>query len=100
MQEIGAFEAKNRLSELLRRAEGGEEIAITNRGRVVARLVPPVPNFDREQAVAAIERILARQPGLFLTGSGFRGVGIPDCIADGRATASQVSTWLEQPVSA
>jgi oxygen-dependent protoporphyrinogen oxidase len=48
----------------------------------------------------AIERALAGHPGLFITGSGFRGVGIPDCIADGRATASQVSSWLAQPVSA
>ena len=46
-----------------------------------------------------IDRRLERHPGLFVTGSGFRGVGIPDCIADGRATASQVSTWLELPVS-
>ena len=38
MREIGAFEAKNRLGELLRLAEAGEEFAITNRGRVVARL--------------------------------------------------------------
>jgi protoporphyrinogen/coproporphyrinogen III oxidase len=46
--------------------------------------------------MAAIERALARHPGLFVTGSGFRGVGIPDCVADGRATARQVATWLEQ----
>jgi len=46
--------------------------------------------------MAAIERALARHPGLFVTGSGFRGVGIPDCVADGRATARQVATWLQQ----
>jgi oxygen-dependent protoporphyrinogen oxidase len=46
--------------------------------------------------MAAIERALARHPGLFVTGSGFRGVGIPDCVADGRATAAQVATWLRQ----
>lgn len=50
--------------------------------------------------LAAIERRLAQLPGLFITGSGFRGVGIPDCVADGRATARQVSTWLAQPLSA
>ena len=44
--------------------------------------------------MAAIDRALARHPGLYLTGSGFRGVGIPDCVADGRATARQVVTWL------
>ena len=37
VREIGAFEAKNRLSELLRRAAAGEEITITNRGHVIAR---------------------------------------------------------------
>jgi oxygen-dependent protoporphyrinogen oxidase len=44
--------------------------------------------------MAAIERALARHPGLYVTGSGFRGVGIPDCVADGRATARQVVAWL------
>jgi oxygen-dependent protoporphyrinogen oxidase len=48
--------------------------------------------------IAAIDRALARHPGLFLTGSGLRGVGIPDCVADGRATAQQVTEWL-QPVA-
>jgi oxygen-dependent protoporphyrinogen oxidase len=42
----------------------------------------------------AIERALARHPGVFVTGSGFRGAGIPDCIADGRATAGEVCAWL------
>ena len=28
-----------------------------------------------------------RAPGLFVAGSGFRSVGIPDCVADGRAAA-------------
>jgi len=42
----------------------------------------------------AIEAALARHPGVFLTGSGFRGAGIPDCIADGRATAGEVCEWL------
>jgi oxygen-dependent protoporphyrinogen oxidase len=37
--------------------------------------------------MAAIDARLAAHPGLFVTGSGFRGVGIPDCVADGRATA-------------
>lgn len=42
--------------------------------------------------VAALDRALARHPGLFVTGSGFRGTGIPDCIADARATARTAST--------
>ncbi|MEO6212903.1 MAG: protoporphyrinogen oxidase [Vicinamibacterales bacterium] len=35
---------------------------------------------------------LKRLPGLFVTGSGFRSTGVPDCIADGRATAVAAST--------
>ena len=44
--------------------------------------------------IRPIERALASHPGLFVTGSGFRGVGIPDCVADGRATGKQVAEWL------
>jgi oxygen-dependent protoporphyrinogen oxidase len=44
--------------------------------------------------LAAIERALTRHPGLFLTGSGFRGTGIPDCVTDGRATAQAAASFL------
>jgi len=47
----------------------------------------------------AIDRAVARRPGLFVTGSGFRGVGIPDCVADGRATGKQVAEWLARTSS-
>ena len=40
--------------------------------------------------MTGIDRHLARWPNLFITGTGFRSVGIPDCIADGRATARAV----------
>jgi oxygen-dependent protoporphyrinogen oxidase len=52
-----------------------------------------VGHLDR---VAGIDAALARHPGLFVTGSGFRGVGIPDCVADGRATATRVMEFLER----
>ena len=63
-----------------------------------------VYRFDRASAqhevghldrMAAIDARLAARPGLFLTGSGFRGVGIPDCVADARATARKVSECLK-----
>ena len=50
-----------------------------------------VGHLDR---MVALDRALTRHPGLYLTGSGFRGVGIPDCVADGRATAAHVAAWL------
>jgi oxygen-dependent protoporphyrinogen oxidase len=45
--------------------------------------------------VQAIERAVSAHPGLFVTGSGYRGVGIPDCIADGRATGRRVVEWMK-----
>jgi protoporphyrinogen/coproporphyrinogen III oxidase len=68
-----------------------------------APLFTRVYRFDRGNAqhevghlerMAAIDGALARHPGLFVTGSGFRGVGIPDCVADGRATARAAAAWL------
>lgn len=35
-----------------------------------------------------LEDRLQRTPGLFVTGSGFRSIGVPDCLADGRAVAA------------
>lgn len=79
MQEIGAFEAKNRLSALLERVEHGEEILITRRGRPVAKLVPARPMPDRADAIAAAERILARSKAARLAG-----LKIKELIDEGR----------------
>jgi len=68
MQEIGAFEAKNKLGTLLDCVERGEEIVITRHGRAVARLVPASGGIDREQSWAAAERIRARARPLKLAG--------------------------------
>ena len=38
--QVNIFEAKNRLSQLIRSARAGEEVVIANRGEPVARLVP------------------------------------------------------------
>ena len=46
------------------------------------------------ERVAAIEARLRRLPGLFLVGSGFRAVGIPDCIADARRVAADAEHFL------
>jgi oxygen-dependent protoporphyrinogen oxidase len=49
--------------------------------------------------VAAIDHHLAHAPGLFVTGSGFRGVGVPDCVADARTTAAHVAAYLSPAVA-
>jgi len=60
MKEVGAFEAKNKLSALLDLVEQGEEVVITRHGKEVARLVPPKGRVNRDEARAAVERIRER----------------------------------------
>ena len=50
MQTVGLKVLKNRLSEYVRMAAGGETILVTDRDRVVAELVPPRP--DRSPILA------------------------------------------------
>jgi prevent-host-death family protein len=47
---VAVTNAKGQLTELIRRAEAGEEVVLTRHGRAVARLVPV------ETAVAPAER--------------------------------------------
>ena len=63
MREVAATEAKAHLSELLRRVEQGEPIAITRHGRTVAHLMPPALH-DQESRKAAIEEFLRRRATL------------------------------------
>lgn len=56
--EIGAFEAKTRLSELLRKVEQGERFTITLRGTAVANLVPVMPDRSQAKIDAAVEALL------------------------------------------
>lgn len=44
------------------------------------------------ERLGAIRRRLANDPGLFVTGAGFGSIGIPDCIADARATARRAAS--------
>jgi prevent-host-death family protein len=81
--KVNVLEAKNRLSELIRSVQAGEEVVIANRGEPVARLVPaqapagaaeassahaildwlknhPLPSYGRRSA-KAIERAIAEE---------------------------------------
>jgi len=44
--------------------------------------------------VASIEQRVAGLPGVFIAGSGFRAIGIPDCIADGREAAARAAQFV------
>jgi prevent-host-death family protein len=56
--EIGAYEAKTRLPELLRQVKAGQRFTITNRGEAVADLVPSAAAAPRD-VPAAIEKFEA-----------------------------------------
>lgn len=79
MHQFGAFDAKNRLAELLDLVERGEEVVITRRGRRVARLVPDSGHQDRARAEAAAADILAQSRSVTLGG-----LGIKELIDEGR----------------
>ncbi|HZC69022.1 MAG TPA: protoporphyrinogen oxidase [Nitrospirales bacterium] len=51
------------------------------------------------ERLAAVDERLARWPGLFLTGAGYRGVGIPDCIRDGLDAAEHVRAYFDKGAS-
>ena len=59
-EEMGSYEAKTRLPELLRRASQGESFTIPVHGKAVADIVPS-GQIHRERAATAIASLLARR---------------------------------------
>ncbi len=77
MHKVGLFQAKNRLSEIVERAEQGESIGITRRGKLAAVISPvrsKTPLKEVFEDIAGI-RSRARLP---------RGVSVDDLIEEGR----------------
>ena len=65
-QKVSAFEAKTKLSELLRETEQGGSFVICRRGKEVARLVPPSKEeekVDLRQIISSFREIRERIPG-------------------------------------
>jgi oxygen-dependent protoporphyrinogen oxidase len=54
----------------------------------------PQYEVGHQQRLASIESRLSALPGVFVTGSGFRAIGIPDCIADGREVAAKAAAFV------
>jgi len=54
MITVGSFEAKTHLAALLDRVAAGEEIAISRRGKVVARLVPDAAREKKKMSAAEV----------------------------------------------
>ena len=60
MATVGAVEAKTRFGQLLERVERSEQITLTRRGRVVARLVPAAVQPDADAVNATFQRLRER----------------------------------------
>ena len=64
--EVSAFEAKTRLSELLRETATGKSFVIRRRGKVVARLLPPMqddPTLPAKEVLEAFRKVRKRIRG-------------------------------------
>jgi prevent-host-death family protein len=78
MLQVGAYEAKTRLSQLIDEAAKGEEIIITKHGVPVAALVPVAGSrqMDPQAAISAIKD--------FRRGRRLAGLSLREMIEEGR----------------
>jgi len=69
-QQIGAFEAKTHFSQIIEKAEKGEDFIITRRGKPVAKIIPfkQEPEMTRAEAMtqlAEMRKLYRGKPGSF-----------------------------------
>ena len=76
MRLVGLSEARQKFSEVVRRATAGETTGITRRGKLMALIVPPQPTTLAE-AFADIDELRKRLKPL-------KGVTIKQLIEEGR----------------
>ena len=77
--EIGSYEAKTKLPELLRQVKAGKSFTITNRGKAIADLVPSA-GVKVKDRVATVKKIKA-----FMLENPVRGADIKSLVEEGRA---------------
>lgn len=77
--EIGSYEAKTKLPELLRQVKTGKSFTITNRGEAVADLVPSKGARTKDK-VAAVDKLKS-----FMLADPVRGVNLKKLTEEGRA---------------
>ena len=83
-QTIGLFEAKTHLSELVARAEAGDDVVITRHNKPVARIVPyaAVQPIDVKRRLAALKRMQA--------------VGAEVASRGGPITRAEILEWIHE----
>jgi prevent-host-death family protein len=60
--EISVTDAKGQLTELVRKAEAGEQVVLTRHGQRVAEIVPVKPKYDPAARRALLESV--RESGM------------------------------------
>lgn len=80
-QEVGLFEAKTRLSELVQEVEAGQTWTITRRGQVVARLIPV---SRHPQRATALRRLRHLRQEITAAGAGITAADIQQWRDEGR----------------
>jgi len=69
-QSIGAFEAKTHFSQIIEKAENGEDFVITRRGKPVAKIIPfeKKKEMTRKEAIEQLiefRKLYRGEPGSF-----------------------------------
>jgi prevent-host-death family protein len=90
--DVSVRELKDHLSEYLRRAEAGEEIVITSRGRAIARLAPAqaavsAEPLTEEELIARFRQLPWVRPG---NGEKPQGASNPIRIGPGEKTLAEI----------
>ncbi len=77
--DVGIYEAKSKLSQLVEKAEAGEEVILTRRGRPVAKIVNLAPASKRNRTALLREiHALARRVRIP------RKLSVRELVAEGR----------------
>ncbi len=84
MESIGLFEAKTHLSELVARAEQGEEVIITRHNKPVAKLVP----------IAAVSAELLQRR--LQAVAGLQAIGAAVAKRGGPITREEILEWVHE----
>ena len=88
MKAVGLRELKNRLSEYVRDVRRGESVIVTDRGEVVAELVPPGHRAETSEIAVGVQTLVRKglaTPGRPNAPHVYRRLG--PALAPGRAAA-------------
>jgi prevent-host-death family protein len=88
METVGLFDAKTHLSELIARAERGEEVVITRHNKPVAKLVP----IDSAQPEVSAELVARRRQ----IAAEMQAMGREMAKRGGPVTVEEILAWRDE----